>query len=230
MLDLYAEGSRGIQVHQLRRISPRKDRVGHPRYPRKRRLEDLQLLFIVESQCEPRKISTGARHADDKVPFTGSPPTENTIGMSAVACLAAQVAPVARGNDEVDLLPNEIGCEVGQLIRVSESVARTWHAGPRPSPVPHRVHKGLINRLTRPLSRSQSSEILLVSCAYTGSVAPNAPKAIPLMKVRRLTRPEEQAAYHRTTCATRRSLNEFVGTSAGPAAGSTRQAPWLPSG
>ena len=116
---------------------------------------------------------------------TGSPPTPNTIGISEVASLAARLAPVPRGNDEVDLLPDEVRCEVLQLIRLVRATSLEPDVlALDPAKVPHRSNKPFNNGRT---SFSQQSD------------PPNACRLLRAYGERRRERAEGNSADERSS-------------------------------
>ena len=159
VLDLYSDGLRGIQVHQVRGIGPCKDGVGHPRYLGERRFQDLQLLFGIDSQGEAREIATGARHGPDKACFhwiAGDGKHDRNV---SGRLLGGPSRSLARGNDEIDLSPNEVGCEVWQLIQI---VRIAWRKPDilalDPTQLAQRLHEGWLD-LVDALSQKSNGPI-----------------------------------------------------------------------
>src|SRR5438552_5867886 len=93
------------------------ERVGHTRYLGKGCLEDLQLLLFVETQRVPGEIPIGTRHVGDEPPFyrIATNRKHDRNGSSRLLCRPSRSRP--RGNDEVDLEPNQLSREGWQLIR-----------------------------------------------------------------------------------------------------------------
>ena len=169
MLDLYSDGLRGIQVHQVRGIGPCKDGVGHPRYLGERRFQDLQLLFGIDSQGEAREIATGARHGPDKASFHWIAADGKHDRNVSTRLLGGPSRSRARSNDEIDLSPNEVGCEVWQLIQI---VRIAWLKPDilalDPTQLAQRLHEGWldwVDALSQKSNGPYSSRLLSVDSA-----------------------------------------------------------------